>query len=248
MSDNADKGGGEGNGDVSKPHKLHPILTKTTSIGGSDDQFFRLGPMRPRANTDPCPPRPRLKVRFDLPDSIVDECSDDELEKIWTPDSARNELANTEEGAFFVFKSPPRQRSNTLPCNMFRRRVKDRPPTPPPSDNVPHDGPHRHVSKEMATFSPHKLTKVTEDVPDIHSRVTERKGAQAKSSSPSRSLRNSHIPGSSSPEVRSRNALKTTRNAADSPSSSPKRAGTKGVHSHRSTAGSSVRDVIHSTA
>ena len=245
MSDNTEKGGG--NGDTTKTHPLHPILTKTTSVGGSDDQFFRLGPMRPRANTDPSAPRPRLKVRFDLPDIIVDDCSDDELEKLCTPDGARYEQADTEEGAFFVFKSPPRQRANTLPSNMFRRRVKDRPPTPPPSDNVPREGFHRHVSKEMASFSPHKLTKVTEDVPDTQ-KASERKGTQHKSSSPSRSLKNTHIPGSSSPDVRSRNALKTTRNTVDSPSSSPKRAGAKGVHSHRTTAGSSVRDVIHSTA
>ena len=248
MSDVNDTGEGGENGDTPKPQKLHPILSKTSSVGGSDDQFFRLGPMRPRANTDPCPPKPKLKVRFDLPDIVVDECSDDELDTVWTPtDKARSEQANTEEGAFFVFKSPPRQRSNTLPCDMFRRRVKDRPPTPPPSDNVPRDGPHRPVSKDLASFSPHKLTKVAEDVPDIQ-KTTDRKGRQHTSPSPSRLLRNSHIPGSSSPEVRSRNALKTTRNAVNSPSSSPKRAGTKGVHPHRSTAGSSVRDVIHSTA
>lgn len=245
MSENTEIGETE---DSTINRHLHPILSKTLSASGADDQFFKLGPMRPRANTDPSAPRPKLRVRFDLPDIIVDDCSDEELEQIYSPNRARDEKADTEEGAFFVYTSPPRQRSNTLPSNMFRRKVIDRPPTPPPRDSVPKDGFHRHLSKEMASFSPHKLSKVAEDVPDS-SKLTDRKGMPRKSASPSRSWKPANIPGSTAIDARpSRTALKTTRDNVDSPSASPKRTGTKAVHSHRTTTSSNVRDVIHSTA
>lgn len=245
MSDDAETGVAVDDSVINR--RLHPILVNTSSAGNGEDSFFKLGPMRPRANTDPTAPRPRLRVHFDLPDIIVDDCSEDELEKIYSPDIMTNELTNTEEGAFFVYTSPPRQRSNTCPSNMFRR-VTDRPPTPPPSDKVSKDGFTRHHSKEKVSFSPHKLSKVTEDVPDI-SKPADRKGAQNKSSSPSRTRKPTHIPGTSTPEGRRSRLLdKSSRHSLDSPTSSPKRTGAKAsnVHSHRTTAG--VRDVIHSTA
>ena len=230
--------------------QLHPILVNTSSEGGMDDPFYRLGPMRPRANTDPTAPRPRLRVHFDLPDIIVDDCSDDELEKIYSPDVITNELANTAQGAFFVYTSPPRQRSNTCPSNMFRRKINNRPPTPPPSDKVPKDGYQRHIGKDKVSFSPHKLSKVAEDVPDV-ARSIDRRGVQQKSSSPTRSRKPTHIPGPLATDGRqSRNVGKSARQNLDSPSGSPKRAGSRqtNVHSHRTTTNNSLRDVIHSSA
>lgn len=242
MSDNTDRGGGD---DCRTYRQLHPILVNTSSAGSGEDPFFKLGPMRPRANTDPTSPRPPLRVHFDLPDIIVDDCSEDELERIYSPDAMTKELTNSEEGAFFVYTSPPRQRSNTCPSNMFRKKL-DRPPTPPPSDRVSKEGFNRHISKDKVSFSPHKLTKVTEDVPDL-SKSTDRKGPQHKT--PSR--KPTHIPGTTALDGRqSRNVCKTTRHCLDSPTASPKRTGAKpsSVHSHRTTATNSVRDVIHSTA
>ena len=229
---------------------LHPILVNSSSEGGVDDPFYKLGPMRPRANTDPTAPRPRLKVHFDLPDIIVDDCSDEELEKMYSPDVITNELANTAQGAFFVYTSPPRQRSNTCPSNMFRRKTIDRPPTPPPSDKIPKDGVQRHIGKDRVSFSPHVLSKVAEDVPDL-AKTVERKGAHQKTSSPTRSRKATHIPGTSTSEGRqSRNVAKSLRPNLDSPTASPKRAGAKqtNVHNHRTTNNKSIRDVIHSTA
>jgi len=139
---------------------LHSILVNSNQPQ-SDDDFFKSRLFRPRANTDPVSPRPRLHVHFDLPDIVVDDCSDNEYDE---DDGEENELANTNEGAFFVFKSPPRQRSNTCPTNMFstkRRQRRNRPPTPPPPGEVSHDL-QRYPSWERVGFSPHALTSVEE--------------------------------------------------------------------------------------
>ncbi|XP_052771273.1 uncharacterized protein LOC128210961 [Mya arenaria] len=156
--------------DDSLKQPLQSILVKCPS-GDDEESFFKMGKFRPRAMTDPISPRPRLHVHFDLPDITVDDCSDDE-----DNDEFREELANTNEGAFFVFKSPPRQRSNTCPMNMFSKRQRNRrnrPATPPPADEVPHDAP-RYPSWERVPFSPHALTSVeeTETVPSKETVVT----------------------------------------------------------------------------
>lgn len=145
-----------------KAKDLHPILLNPITPPHSDEDFFK-GPMRPRANTDPVSPRPRLHVHFDLPDIVVDDCSDNDEDHVdrSRPEEINRALADTDEGAFFVFKSPPRQRSNTCPSNMFskRRSAKDRPPTPPPKDEQF----NKYPSFEKVSFQPHTLSKVTED-------------------------------------------------------------------------------------
>lgn len=169
--------------DVKSKSRLQSILVKPGLVE-DDDSFFK-GPMRPRAMTDPISPRPCHHVRFDLPDIIVDDCSDDENNTDDAfPDEKTRELANTDEGAFFVYTSPPRQRANTCPVNMFSSKTrvrKHRPPTPPPTDRVSPDFP-RYPSWEKADFSRHQLDcveEVKESVPDSNRSDSPRRSRKA---------------------------------------------------------------------
>ncbi|KAK3587483.1 hypothetical protein CHS0354_003623 [Potamilus streckersoni] len=155
-----------------------PVKPKTHSIliNKNDESIVEISskdyldiPMRPRAYTDPSSPKPKMKhhVHFDLPDIIVDDYSDqDDRGK----DNELQEKANTAEGAFFVYTSPPRRRSNTCPSSLFSRKI-ERPGTPPPEikNNIKKVenlfiGPQRGVS-----FSPHRLPKVTEELKESKS-------------------------------------------------------------------------------
>lgn len=114
--------------------------------------------MRPRANSDPAASKAELHVHFDLPEITVDDFSE-ELDHL-------KEKANSSEGAFFVFTSPPRRRANTCPEKYFRN--DDRPPTPPPGGvrRVHHrNGIVRNPPK--ISFIHHKLSKVVEDTSDV---------------------------------------------------------------------------------
>ncbi|KAH3706515.1 uncharacterized protein LOC127858004 isoform X2 [Dreissena polymorpha] len=187
---------------------LHSILVN----GNTDDDFFKVAKFRPRANTEPTPPKPKLRVHFDLPDIVVDDCSDNEQDVIDTsrPEEINKELANTAEGAFFVFKSPPRQRSNTCPINMFggSKPRKNRPPTPPPKDRIPQGNLQRYPSWEKVDFAPHTLCSV-EEAKEIN-QDNKPSGSELEHRS-RRSSANKHVkPRSSIP-------------ASDSPSGSPKR-------------------------
>ncbi|XP_060554277.1 uncharacterized protein LOC132715298 [Ruditapes philippinarum] len=173
------------------PQRTKSILVHHGSVDTDDESFFRT-PMRPRANTDPISPRPCYHVRFDLPDIVVDDCSDNDEENVdrSRPEEINKELANTEEGAFFVFKSPPRQRSNTCPVNMFSKHKerRNRPPTPPPAEKLPEDTFPRYPSWEKVQFSPHSLTSVEEAREFV---VTQEKSV-TKSESPTRSRKTVH--------------------------------------------------------
>lgn len=229
--------GSDGNNNEGRSRRLHSILINHVD----EDDFFHAGHMRPRANTDPVSPRPRLRVTFDLPDIVVDDCSDNDDDNVDRshPEEINKELRNTAEGAFFVFKSPPRQRANTCPMNMFSKRKprKNRPPTPPPKESGSQEFP-RHPSWEKVTFSPHSLTSVEE------SREISRENAHSSKTveNQSRSRKLSHT-----------KTVKGNQKASgDSPtrSTSPKRTiNSKIANGHVTHKTGGHRDhVIHSTA
>ncbi|KAL3863856.1 hypothetical protein ACJMK2_005583 [Sinanodonta woodiana] len=148
-----------------KPKKPSILINKNDeSVLEISSKDYLDIPMRPRAYTDPSSPKPRMKhhVHFDLPEIIVDDYSvNDDQGK----DNELQEKANTAEGAFFVYTSPPRRRSNTCPSTLFSRKP-ERPGTPPPEikNNIKKVenlfiGPQRGVS-----FSPHRLPKVAEEL------------------------------------------------------------------------------------
>lgn len=215
--------------------QLHSILVHHVE----DDDFFH-GQMRPRANTDPVSPRPRLHVTFDLPDIVVDDCSDNDEDNVDSsrPEEINKDLRNTAEGAFFVFKSPPRQRSNTCPNNMFSKRKsrRNRPPTPPPKETVTQEFP-RHPSWEKVTFSPHSLSSVEETRELTRDQNTAQTSKQTSSLDTGRSRK----PGN----ARTGKGKQT----CESPSSSPKRTATRIPNGHVTHKPGGHRDhVIHSTA
>ena len=248
---------GNNNNKVKPKLTLQSILinNKTSPTENDEEEYFG-GQMRPRANTDPVSPRPKLNrlrslhVHFDLPDIIVDDCSDNDEDYMdrSRPEEINKELANTDQGAFFVFQSPPRERSNTCPKNMFskKRRARNRPPTPPPSDNVPRDFP-RHPSWEKVSFSPHSLTKVSEDAKEMREQIADSQESEQKppkSTSPTRSRKamNVYPKGTKTTALRSRNT--------DSPSNSPKRSGTgstKLQNGHIPRQPVSTREAVHTT-
>lgn len=222
--------------------QLQSILVNHVDL--DDDTFFRT-PMRPRANTDPISPRPCLHVRFDLPDIVVDDCSDNDDDNLDEshPEEINKELVNTDEGAFFVFKSPPRQRSNTCPINMFskhkaRKEIKDRPPTPPPLDKIPQDMFPRYPSWEKVHFSPHSLTRVEEARETTCTTTTtttrERTISSAKSESSTRT-RKTHTRTIHSSNVKELN-------------SSPKRTVPRIPNGHVGSRSNDIRDAIHTSA
>lgn len=223
-----------------KPGPLQSILIRqrVSLDHGDDDSFFHT-PMRPRANTDPISPRPNLHVRFDLPDIIVDDCSDNDDENLDKshPEEINKELANTNEGAFFVFKSPPRQRSNTCPMNMFSRRKKalDRPPTPPPMDKLPQDTFPRYPSWEKVHFSPHSLTSVEEGK---EQNVLDKKGVSSKIDSRTRKTMVTRTVKTSKVKITSH----------DSTHSSPKRGITNVQNGHASPKTNGIKDTLQSSA
>lgn len=217
---------------------LQSILVKCGSVDTDDESFFRTQ-MRPRANTDPISPRPCHHVRFDLPDIIVDDCSDNDDNYLDDshPEEINKELANTDEGAFFVFKSPPRQRSNTCPENMFSKRKerRNRPPTPPPAEKLPPDTFPRYPSWEKVQFCPHSLSRV-EEARETVTVITQEK-VVTKSESPSRSrktIQTRRVKGSSVKEL------------IHSPSSSPKRTVTRLANGHVGTKSNEIS--IHTSA
>lgn len=223
-------------GSENKSLNLHSILIHH----GDDDDFFHR-PMRPRANTDPVSPRPRLHVTFDLPDIVVDDCSDNDEDNVDRshPEEINKELRNTAEGAFFVFQSPPRQRANTCPMNMFSRRKprRNRPPTPPPSETVSQEL-NRHPSWEKVTFSPHSLSSV-EETREMTRDSSNSSCAKSTSETAQRQSRKTNINRSG----------KTKQKALDSPSSSPKRTLPRIPNGHVTHKSGSHRDhMIHSTA
>lgn len=218
--------------------QLQSILVNHVDL--DDDTFFNTA-MRPRANTDPISPRPCLHVRFDLPDIVVDDCSDNDADNLDQshPEEINRELVNTDEGAFFVFKSPPRQRSNTCPINMFskhkaRREIKDRPPTPPPLDKIPLDTFPRYPSWEKVHFCPHSLSRVEEARETTCTTTRERTISSAKSDSSTRT-RKTHTRTNHSSTVKELN-------------SSPKRTVPRIPNGHVSSRSSDIRDAIHTSA
>lgn len=228
---------------------LQSILVNHGSVDNDDDHFFRT-PMRPRANTDPISPRPCHHVRFDLPDIIVDDCSDNDDSYLDQshPEEINKELANTDEGAFFVFKSPPRQRSNTCPINMFSKRKerKNRPPTPPPAEKLPPDTFPRYPSWEKVHFSPHSLSCVEEARETVT--VTQEK-VVTKSESPSRQSDHSDSPVRSRKTVHTRRVKSSSvKEFRQSPSSSPKRTLPRIPNGHVGSKSNEIRDAIHTSA
>lgn len=230
------------NVDIKKPAKLQPLQSILVNAGSVDDDehFFR-APMRPRAMTDPISPRPCHHVRFDLPDIIVDDCSDNDESNIAesSPDEISKELANTNEGAFFVFKSPPRQRSNTCPSNMFskRRERKYRPPTPPPSDRIPLDAATKYPSWEKVDFSRHHLDSVEE--------VKEATLSSAQDSACSKSTMKT-----GSQKVLNSKTVKTTVTSSvkETMESSSSSSVSRIVNGHVTSKTNGIRDVIHTSA
>ncbi|KAL4231682.1 hypothetical protein ACF0H5_009261 [Mactra antiquata] len=224
-----------------KSGPLHSILIRHgASFDHDDDSFFHT-PMRPRANTDPMSPRPNLHVRFNLPDIIVDDCSDnddDQVDKAH-PEEINKELANTNEGAFFVFKSPPRQRSNTCPVNMFSKRKKalDRPPTPPPADKLPQDTFPRYPSWEKVHFSPHSLDSVEEGkeqtAGDKKGVVTSKIDCRSRKISLTKTVKTTKV---------------KTSGTRDGVSTSPKRGCTNVTNGHVPQKSNGIRDAIQSSA
>lgn len=226
------------------PTRKKSILVHHGSVDTDDDSFFRT-PMRPRANTDPISPRPCHHVHFDLPDIVVDDCSDNDDENVDRshPEEINKELANTEEGAFFVFKSPPRQRSNTCPVNMFSKRKerRNRPPTPPPADKLPEDTFPRYPSWEKVHFSPHSLSSVEETREFV---VTQEKSV-TKSDSPTRSNTGHNSPARSRKSLHTRTVKSASvKEFKSSTSTSPKRPVPRLANGHVG----SKSNTIHSTA
>ena len=227
-------------GDKSTKERRSSNQLQSILVHHLEEEDFFHGQMRPRANTDPISPRPRLHVTFDLPDIVVDDCSDNDEDYLDCahPEEINKDLRNTDEGAFFVFKSPPRQRANTCPMNMFSKRKprRNRPATPPPKESGSQEFP-RHPSWEKVTFSPHSLTSVEE------TREISRDTAQTSRTISPDSYNRSRKLGQTQP------ARGRQKGANESPSSSPKRTLSRLTNGHVTHKPAGHREqVIHSTA